>query len=158
MRETYPRATGSLSPSKVGSSLPPVALSALRALETVELYPRNSEFYSEGESPEGIYILHTGCAEISIADNQGRKLVLGLARPGDILGLSAVLSGKHYEETAAAAIPSQTGFIKCDDFLRFLSDHPEAAFWVVQLLSDRVTARFEQLSCFKRAPLQDIQQ
>lgn len=158
MKETYPTTAGSLSASKIRSPLPTVVLAALRAIETVEVYPKNSEFYSEGELPEGIYILHAGRAELSISDNQGRKLALGLASPGDILGLSAVLSGKRHEETAAAAIPSQTGFIKCKDFLRFLADHPEAAFWVVQLLSDRVTTTFEQLSCIKRAPAGELRQ
>lgn len=150
MKETYRTTAESLNSSNLKSPLPQVALTALRAIETVTTFPRNSEFYVEGQSPQGIYILHSGRVELSIADNQGRKMVVGLARPGDILGLSAVVSGKHYQETAAAAIPSETGFIKSREFLRFLGNHPEAAFWVVQLLSERVTTTFEQLSCIRR--------
>lgn len=158
MKETYRTTATSLNSGNLKSRLPQVALTALRAIETVKIYPRNCEFYVEGQSPQGIYILHSGRVELSISDNHGRKMVLGLARPGDILGLSAVVSGKHHEETAAAAIPCQTGFIKSREFLRFLANHPEAAFWVVQLLSERVTTTFEQLSCVKRTSPTHVQQ
>jgi len=157
MKETYPSTAGILS-NKLKSPLTPVAFTALKAIQTVKVYPKGSEFFMEGQSPEGIYVLYAGRVELSIADNQGRKMILGLARPGEILGLSAVLSGNYHEETAAAAVPSQTGFVKRRDFLRFLGDHPEAAFWVVQLLSERVTTTFEQLSCIRRAPSREIRQ
>ncbi len=158
MKETYPTTVGTLNSSKLKSPLPPLALTALRAIQTVKVYPKGSEFFMEGQSPQGIYILYAGRVELSIADTQGRKMILGLARPGEILGLSAVLSGKYHEETAAAAIPSQTGFVKCKEFLHFLGDHPEAAFWVVQLLSERVTTTLEQLSCIRRSPSREIRQ
>lgn len=159
MKETYPiTATTLLNQGKLKGPLPPLALTALRAIQTVQVYPKGSEFFLEGQSPQGIYIVYAGRVELSIADNLGRKMVLGSALPGEILGLSAVLSGKYYEETASAAVPSQTGFVKCKDFLRFLSNHPEAAFWVVQLLSDRVTTTLEQLSCRRRAPSREFRQ
>lgn len=159
MKEIYPTPTATnLSTGKLRNLLPPVALTALKAIQTMRVYPKGSEFFMEGQSPEGIYIVYAGRVELSIADNQGRKMVLGQARAGDILGLSAVLSGKYHEETAAAAIPTQTGFVASKDFLRFLADHPEAAFWVVQLLSERVTTTLEQLSCVKRAPSREFTQ
>ncbi|MEJ2007266.1 MAG: cyclic nucleotide-binding domain-containing protein [Acidobacteriota bacterium] len=158
MKETYPTTAGNLSPTKLRNPLPRLDLTALKAIQTMKVYPKGSEFFMEGQSPEGIYILYAGRAELSMADNQGRKLVLGLAQPGEILGLSAVLSGKYYEETASAVVPSQTGFIKRRDFIHFLGDHPEAAFWVVQLLSEQVTSTFEQLSCVRRAPAKEIRQ
>lgn len=159
MKETYPTTiTATPNATKSGTPLPPGAFTALKAIQTMKAYPKGSEFFLEGESPEGIYIVYAGRVELSIADNQGRKMVLGEARPGDILGLSAALSGKHHEETAAAAIPSQTGFVRRKDFLSFLANHPEAAFWVVQLLSERVTTTLEQLSCGRRALSEEMRQ
>lgn len=159
MKETYPTTTtATLHATKLGTPIPSVALTALKAIQTMRVYPKGSEFFLEGEATAGIYILYAGRVELSIVDNHGQKLVLGEALPGDILGLSAVLSGKCHEETAAAAIPSQTGFVRCKDFLRFLDNHPEAAFWVVQLLSERVTTTLEQLSCGRRVPSTEIRQ
>jgi len=85
-------------------------------------------------------------------------MIMGTALPGDILGLSAIVSGKFYEETAVAAVASRTGFVKSKDFLYFVRSHPEAAFWVVQLLSDRVTTTFEQLSSARHASSRDERQ
>lgn len=75
-----------------------------------------------------------------------------MALPGAILGLSAVLSGKHHEESAAAAVSSKAGFIKREDFLDFLGNYREAAFWVVQLLSQQVTSALEHICRIEPLP------
>ncbi|HUX10522.1 MAG TPA: Crp/Fnr family transcriptional regulator [Terriglobia bacterium] len=158
MKETYAATPGTPCTSKRRAPLPPVALTALRAIQTTKVYPKGSEFFLEGQSPLGIYILYSGRVELSVTDTHGRLMILGTALPGDILGLSAVLSGKHHEETAVAAVPSQTGFIKGKDFLHFLNHHPEAAFWVVQLLSEQVTTTLAHLSCLQHTPFREVRQ
>lgn len=149
---------GTPKPGKLRNPLPPVALTALRSIQTTKVFPKGHEFFLEGQSPQGIYILYSGRVELSVTDAHGRQMVLGAALPGDVLGLSAALSGKYYEENAVATVPCQTGFVKCQDFLKFLGHHPEAAFWVVQLLSDRVTTTLDQLSCIHRLPLKALHQ
>lgn len=134
-----------------GNVLSPATLADLKSLQTRKIYPEGYEFFARGQSPAGIYILYAGQVRLCI-NNSDDKLTLGLALPGDILGLSAVVSGKAYEETAEAALPCRAGFITCKDFLRFLDQHPEAAYWIVQLLSDRVTVAFEQLSSVRGLP------
>jgi CRP/FNR family transcriptional regulator len=59
-----------------------------------------------------------------------------LAEPGEVLGLSATLSGKPYEVTAETIDPCQVNFVKRDDFLRFLKDDVEACFKVAEQLSE----------------------
>lgn len=157
MKGISPPAT--ISPlSKIRRPLPPVALTALTAIQTTKVYPKGYELYLEGQAPSGIYLLYTGCVELFVTDVHARQMAIGTATPGDILGLSAALSGKYYEETAVAASTCQTGFVRCQDFLRFLDHHPEAAFWVVQLLSEQVTITLDQLSCIYRMPLRDVRQ
>ena len=158
MKETYAAPRGAPTTGKLRSPLPSVALTALRAIQTAKVCPKGFQFFLEGQPPIGIYILYAGRAELSVTDTHGRQMVLGTALPGDILGLSAVVSGKCYEETAVAMIPSQVGFIKCKDFLSFMDHHPEGAFWVVQLLSERVTTTLEQLSCLNHAPSAVVRQ
>jgi len=150
MKETFPPVIGAPKRGKLGNPLPSVTLTALSAIQTTRIWPEGYEFFLEGQQPLGIYVLYTGRVQLSVTDAHGRQMLLGTAQPGDILGLSAVVSGKYYEETAIAAISSQAGFIKCHQFRHFLDHHPEAAFWVVQLLSDRVTTTLDQLSCFRQ--------
>lgn len=155
MRETNTGRSREATPGKLTSFLHPSSLAALRAIQTIQVYSIACDFFIEGQPPGGVYILYSGCAELSTVDSQGRKKCLGLARPGAILGLSAVLSGKQHEETAAATAPSQTGFIKRQDFLDFLGIYPEAAFWTVRVLSEQVTTTLEQISCAKILPSHD---
>lgn len=158
MKDTYLPVTDVPLTGKLRSPLAPVALTALKAIQTAKVCPKGFELFLEGRKPCGIYILYSGRVELSIADSAGRRMMLGTAMPGDVLGLSAAVSGTCYEETAVATVTSQTGFIKCQDFLHFMARHPEAAFWVVQLLSDRVTATLDQLSCINDMPSRDMRQ
>jgi CRP/FNR family transcriptional regulator len=144
---------GTPRPGKGRNPLPPLALTALRSIQTTTICAKGQELFLEGQASQGIYILYSGGVELYVTDAHGCQVVLGRALPGDILGLSAVLSGKYYEETAVAAATCRAGFVKCADFVRFLDRHPEAAFWVVQRLSDRVTTTLEQLSCSHHLPL-----
>jgi CRP/FNR family transcriptional regulator, cyclic AMP receptor protein len=134
-----------------GKVLSPATLADLKSLQTRKIYPEGYEFFVRGQSAAGIYILYAGKVRLCV-NNSDDKLTIGYALPGDILGLSAVVLGKAYEETAEAALPCRAGFIACKDFLRFLDQHAEAAYWIVQLLSDRVTVAFEQLSTFRDLP------
>ena len=150
MKETHSRPSDFSSPDKSRKPLPPVSLAALRDIQTTKTFPKGHEFFLEGQQPLGVYILYSGCVELSVTDAHGRQLVLRTVLPGDVLGLSAVVSGKFYEETAVASVPSRAGFVQCQKFCQFLENNPEAAFWVVQLLSDRVAATLDQLSCFRQ--------
>lgn len=157
MKDMFHQAYGASGAKNPGNVLLPATLAALKTLQTRKIYPEGYEFFARGQSPSGIYILHAGRVQLSI-DNGGGRLILGFALPGDILGLSAVVSGKHHEETAEAAVSCRAGFISCKDFLRFVDQHPEAAFWIVQLLSERVTVAFEHLSSFRGLPYRRMTQ
>jgi CRP/FNR family transcriptional regulator, cyclic AMP receptor protein len=158
MKEIHPLPIGVPKPGKIRNPLPSVALTALRSIQSTKVCPKGHEFFLEGQAPTGIYILYAGSVDLSVTDAHGRQMVLGRALPGDVLGLSAALSGKCYEETAVAALTCRTGFVKCPDFLQFLGHHPEAAFWVVQLLSDRVTTTLDQLSGIHDLQLKSLRQ
>jgi len=146
MKKIHPPPAGDPKASQMRNPLPSMALTALRTIQTSKICPKGHEFFLEGQSPRGIFILYAGRVELSVTDAHGRLMALGTALPGDVLGLSATVSGRCHEETAVAALPCRTGFVKCPDFLQFLGHHPAAAFWVVQLLSDRVATTLDQLS------------
>lgn len=152
MEEAYLTTSGAFKLARLRDSLPSVVLTALKDIQTTKVCSGGFELFFEGQFPAGIYILYAGRVKLSVTDNHGRQVLLGMALPGDILGLSAVISSKCFEETAITMVPSKIGFINCRDFLGFMDHHPEAAFWVVQLLSDRVATTLEQLSCLRRSP------
>ncbi len=125
--------------------LTPGAVQSFQAIQSKTFYPKGSTLFAEGEPPAGIFILWKGKANLSVRDHKGKRLLLRTTGAGEMLGLSATVSGEPYEMTAQALTPSQAGFIARDDFLDFLRNHVEAAFRVVKLLSDNVTAASEQI-------------
>jgi CRP/FNR family transcriptional regulator, cyclic AMP receptor protein len=71
--------------------------------------------------------------------------MLRVAGPGEVLGLSATMSGKPYELTAEVMDSVQVAFIKRKDLLKFLREHREACLQVVHLLSQDLHTAFDRV-------------
>ena len=83
-----------------------------------------------------------GCEDIHIRLG-GRPILEGVTvgiRPGEVLGVSAVMLDKPYEFSAETLEPCQVNFIRRDQFLRFLAAHPDAAMRLAMQLSDNCLA------------------
>ena len=120
---------------------------ALRGLDQVRfatVYPRGALLFVEGQSPRGVYLLCSGQVKLSTSSGDARVLITNLVGPGDLLGLSAVISERPYEVTAETLEPSQINFIRREAFLRFLSENKEAALRAASQLSNNYHAAFSQ--------------
>jgi CRP/FNR family transcriptional regulator len=117
--------------------LPPNALHSFEAIKYATAYPKGAVLFVEGQGPRGIFVLCKGRVKLSICSTDGKTLILKIAEPGEVLGLSATVSGKTYELTAETIDPCQVNFVKREDFLRFLKEHSDACFRVAEQLSDK---------------------
>jgi CRP/FNR family cyclic AMP-dependent transcriptional regulator len=118
-------------------SLPATALQAFEDIKFATSYPPGAVLFVEGQLPRGIFVLCKGSVKLSINSPSGRTMIVKLAEPGEVLGLSAIISGKPYEVTAETTDPCQVTFVKRDDFLRFLKDDVEVCFKVAEQLSEK---------------------
>src|SRR5688572_20108722 len=113
------------------------------ALDTMKFtgpYPKGALLFVEGEQPRGIFILCRGKAKLTTTSGEGRTLIVKIASPGEILGVSAAILGRPYEVSAETLEASQVSFIRRDDFLRFLNAYPEACMHTAQQLSEKYEA------------------
>jgi CRP/FNR family transcriptional regulator, cyclic AMP receptor protein len=117
--------------------LPPAALQTFESIKYATAYPPGAVLFVEGQMPRGIFVLCKGSVKLSINSPNGRTMIVKLAEPGEVLGLSASISGKPYEVTAETIDPCQVNFVKRDDFLRFLKDDVEACFKVAEQLGEK---------------------
>ena len=89
-------------------------------------YPPNAVLFLERDTPRGIFVLCEGRIKLSISSSDGKKLILRVAEPGDLLDMTATVSGAPYEMTAETLHHCKITFIRREDFLRFLLERPDA--------------------------------
>jgi CRP/FNR family transcriptional regulator, cyclic AMP receptor protein len=110
---------------------------ALRDLEVIASptsCAKGEFLFHEGDEPRGVYIVCGGPAKLSVGARNG-KLLLRIAAPGELLGLSAAISGSPYECSAEMMISGRVSYVRRDDFLRFIRRHGDAGLRVAHQLS-----------------------
>lgn len=137
--------TCNLRAAGVFCQLPPATLKDFNAVRSTATYPGGAVLFLEKQDPRGVFVLCAGQVKLSISSSAGKTLILRIAKPGEILGLMAVMSGSPYEVTAETLRPCQVAFIRRDDFLRLLAKHPEMQQGVVKQLSALYSGACEQL-------------
>ena len=117
----------------------------------VSRYETGSVLFSAGEGSEGVFLLRGGKAKLEVSSGNGKTLTLRIAWPGELLGLSATITGHPYETTATTMGPSEADFVARADFLHLLNRYPEACFQVVQMLSHEVSTVEDRAGFFRPA-------
>jgi CRP/FNR family cyclic AMP-dependent transcriptional regulator len=114
------------------------------AISLTGFYPRGAKLFVEGQRSKGVFILCGGRAKLSIGSSNGRSF-MRIAEHGEILGLSATLSGSPYEDSAEMLESGQVNFIRRDHFMNFLRNHAEASLRAAQHLGQVYAALHEQM-------------
>ena len=111
---------------------------ALQELERIKFstsYPAGSILFVEGQEPRGVMILCQGRVKLSMSSANGKTLILKIAGPGEVLGLTATIAGELHEMTAEAVDPVQINLIRRADFQNFLARYQDACLHAAQELS-----------------------
>ena len=133
---------------RAGAFFKKLSTAALQDLESMEfpsLYQPGMVLFSEKATPVGVFIVLSGEVKLSINSSEGKRLILSIAKAGEVLGLSSVLSGLPSEMTAEVLYPSRIAIIERDQFIAFLNRHPEVYQVVTQELSQQYKVACEQL-------------
>ena len=125
--------------------LNPATLKDFNAVRSTATYPGGAVLYIEKQDSRGVFVLCAGEVKLTISSSAGKMLILRIAKPGEILGLMAVLANTPYEVTAETLHPCQVAFIRREDFLKLLAKHPEMHEGVVKQLSSLYSGACEQL-------------
>jgi len=125
--------------------LSPGALQTLAAIKSTAMYPKGALLFIEGQLPRGVFILCQGKAKLSTSSKDGKTIILKLAEPGEVLGLSATVSGRPYEVSVEMLEPAQANFIARDPFLTFLREHGDAALRVAEQLSENYHSAYQEI-------------
>src|SRR5690242_17231747 len=101
-------------------SLSAEAVSELQRVRHAVSYPAGKVVFSEGEPARGVYLLCKGKVKLSIGASDGKTLILRIAEPGELLGLSSSISRRPYQTTAEAREDCHMVYISQEDLMRLM--------------------------------------
>jgi CRP/FNR family cyclic AMP-dependent transcriptional regulator len=113
--------------------------------ETLMRFGKGEVLFREGETPQGVYVLHSGTVHLLFASRSGATKPLRVAHAGQILGLSCLVTQRPFDCTATAAETCEVAFIEREDFLRALEDSTTLWFGVLRVLSNEVNAVYDDM-------------
>lgn len=134
--------------SRSGGPFREMSPDALRGFDQIKeqsLLGKGALLFAEGSPACGVYLLCEGRAKLSICSESGKRLMLRVAGPGEILGLDATLSGEPYEVTAELLDAAEVIFVNRNDLLKFLRDNPSICMEVVRRLSDDLHGAYQRV-------------
>jgi len=101
----------------------------LRSVDEVShhtIMPAGAVLFVEGQTARGMFVLCSGVVKLSTTSKEGKVLILKQAEAGEVLGLSAAISGTNYEMTAETGSACQLNFISRQDLMTLLQNESEA--------------------------------
>lgn len=103
--------------------------------KTANRYKRKQVIFHEGYKPLGVYCINSGKVKVYKLGNTGKDQIVRLAKPGDILGYRAFVSGEYYTASATALEDSVICFIPRKNFFRILQSNSKMSMKMAKLLS-----------------------
>ena len=125
--------------------LAPRALEAFDGIKSDQMIPRGTVLFREGQAARGVFLLCEGRVRLTVCSESGRRMTLQTVMAGELLGLSACLTGSGYEVTAEAVDNLRVAAVNRKDLLHFLREHREACLRVVNLLSEDLHVAYDRV-------------
>ncbi|MEP7076344.1 MAG: Crp/Fnr family transcriptional regulator [Acidobacteriota bacterium] len=126
-------------------NIPEEQLHEFEKIKISTAFRKHGTMFIEGQPSTGIHLLCQGRVKLSTNSRSGKALILRIAEPGEILGLSAALSDGLHEATAEAIEDCQVNFVRRDEFIRFIKNNPAAAFSAIEQLNHKYHTAYAQV-------------
>jgi CRP/FNR family cyclic AMP-dependent transcriptional regulator len=130
---------------RVFCDLEPDALEAFDGIKSIQTCTKGTVLFREGQTARGVFLLCEGRVRLSICSESGRRMTVRVAGPGEVLGLSAAVSGGCYEVTAETLDSVQVAAVRRKDLLHFLRQHRDVCLQVVNLLSEDLHVAYDRV-------------
>lgn len=108
----------------------------LSAIAVTTSYPSGTRLFAHQQAAQGVFVVCSGRVDLFVPFGQDETVSFAVAGPGDILGLTATVSGKRHHANAEVLEPSKIKFIPRTQLLGFLARHGEVALRVVEQLCE----------------------
>ena len=96
------------------------AVQAFSEFSHLTTYPGNAILFVEGQMPRGAFVLCSGKVKLTTTSREGKVLIFKIVEPGEVIGLSAMISGDAYQVTAETVGPCLVNFVEREGLLRLM--------------------------------------
>lgn len=136
MRET--NKTQILKRSSIFSGLSDDELAALAELAFEYSFMPDQFVFWDGDAPERFYVITEGSVKVVKHSSLGKEFIIAFFGPGEMFGEVAVFENKSYPASAQAVARTRVLGISREDFLAFLTDRPQVALRIINVLGGRL--------------------
>jgi len=113
-------------------------LDALFAATTTKRLAAHQVLFEAGEAGSSLHAVIRGRLEVSVSDAEGRRVVLNLMGPGDVIGEIALLDGSPRSATVTALEPCVLLSLQRRDLLPVLQRNPAVSMQLAMVLAGRL--------------------
>jgi len=126
-------------------SLSEKALLDFQSLASFSTCGSGTVLYVEGQPPQEVFALLEGQVKVFMNSNEGKRLTVHIAGPGEFVGLPSAFTTSPQRTSAETLYPSKIASISCADFMRFLLAHPEASLSAARELGEYCDRSYTRL-------------
>jgi CRP/FNR family transcriptional regulator len=127
-------------------TLSPAALADYDAMSTHVVLSSGSVLFTEGQKSQTVTTICEGKIKLTRSSRDGKTMLVKIAKPGDVVGLSAALTDSPYEVTAQTIEPTQVKVFQRKDFLLFIGHHLEGTLHAVESLNSEYRSALNDAS------------
>ncbi len=120
-------------------------LRQFRVMKLVRSMPKGATLFMQGQETTGVYVLCEGKVKLTASSADGKTIIVQIAEPGDVLGLSAAIDGAEHETSAVALADCRVNYFQTADLLRLLNGSAAASLNAAKLLSRNYQVAHRQI-------------
>ena len=117
----------------------------LATLTSVHHVKKNAYFVREGQTIQGLFLLHKGRMKLFRHSASGKTITVGVIREGEPLLISTLFTEKPCWATAQAITDSVVLSIEKGKIIPFIERNPSVAIVIIGILSGQVVRAYERL-------------
>ena len=127
----------------------------IEASKICSTFKKGESIFKEGFYAAGVFCINAGKIKLSMSGDEGKEQIVRMAKPGDIIGYKALLSGDRYSATAVALEDCNVCFIPKEIFLLILQKDASLSFEMMKLLSNELKRAEEKITHLAQKPVRE---
>lgn len=127
----------------------------IEAVKICSSFKKGEIIFKEGAYASGVFCINAGKIKLYMTGDEGKEQIVRMAKPGDIIGYKALLSGDRYSATASALDDCNVCFIPKDIFLAILQKDAALSFEMMKLLSNELKRAEEKITHLAQKPVRE---